>query len=94
MRKKSGVGNGESSVCNGESGVCNQSGDFTVTHTGNAKKYGRRNVPSVEKKSPTLWDNQSQRVGHAVPMGGTAIASVAMPSAVSAPRQVYTYLVV
>ena len=63
MSKKSGV-------CNGEGSVCNQSGGFSVTHTGKAKKYGRHNVPPVGNGCPTRWDNHSQRVGQ--PLFGVA----------------------
>ena len=62
MRKKSGVGIGES-------GVGNQSGSFSVAHTGNAKIW--------KAQRPKSWEETSRPLGLVVPTGGTTIASVA-----------------
>ena len=62
MRKKGGVGNGESSVCN-------QSGGFSVAHTGNAKIW--------KTQCPMRWDKTSHPLGQPTSMGVTTIDSVA-----------------
>ena len=58
MRKKSSVGNGESSVGN-------QSGSFTVAHTGNATIW--------KTQCPNVWDKTSHPLGQPASTGVTTI---------------------